>query len=250
MNNTLKLKKYFEEKLFLIKDLQKYLTKSAIVSVELDEKLIFDLIVFVPDQIFNNEFITQFGDCFVVNDQEQLPHVFTRFKSYQWLLNDFSRRLPIALWIFKQSIIIQDPEENFDKIVRKHSNLFKQNREKIIRQKYIEFRSDRHNIRQAIFHQNKLAINILRANVVKIALEIFILAHGEPYPYKKWLSSEAMNFDKKIGIINTCIEFVQETNNKKIITISDELVNKIANILKTNSNLSSKFINEWWLHLS
>ncbi len=249
MDNTLKLKQYFEEKLLPIKYLQNYLMESSIVSVELDEKLIFDLIVFVPDQIFNNEFIPQFGDCFVVNGQEQLPHVFTRFKSYQWLLKDFSNRIPIALWIFKQSIVIQDPEEEFKRIVHEHSLLFKQNRENIIRHKYIEFRSDRHNLRQAVFHQDKLAIEILRANVVKIALEILILAHGKPYPYKKWLTSEALKFDKDINIIDTCHRFTRETDINEIITISDNLVSKITDILTTDSNLSHQLIREWWLHL-
>jgi hypothetical protein len=247
MNLSLKLKNYFNEELLQIKELRKFFFDSAVVTVELDEKLILDLIVFIPDQLFNNEFVENFGDCFVVNHQKQLPHIFTRFKSYQWLKNDFSNRLNIALWIFTNSIVIQDPDGSFRKILREYSEIFRCNLDDAIRRKYIEFRSDRHNLRQVIFHKNKLSIDIIRANVAKLALEILILANGNPYPYKKWLEDEAAKYDGEICRI--CNEFTKETNLEHIITLSDQLVSSVANTLLEKTKLPPQVINEWWLHL-
>jgi hypothetical protein len=139
---NLRLRRYFEDELMSIDNLRKYLPRSTIVSVEVDEKLIIDLIVFIPDQIYNSEFVERHGECYVVNDQKQLPHVFTRFKSYQWLLHDFSKRLAIALWIFQNAIVVNDPDDTFKRIVQSQSEIFHRNLVDIIRKKYIEFRSE------------------------------------------------------------------------------------------------------------
>ena len=95
-----------------------------------------------------------------------------------------------------------------------------------------------------------LAVDLLRANVIKIALEILILSHGKPYPYKKWLPSEAKKLKKGQDIVFICEVFVKETNLKKVISLSDELVDKIVKILADNSSLSSGLLNQWWLHLA
>lgn len=249
MDWSLRLRQYFEDELMRIDNLREYLPRSTIVSVEIDERLIIDLITFVPNQIFNGEFVEKHGDCYVVNDQKQLPHVFTRFKSYQWLLDDFSKRLAIALWIFQNAIIVNDPDDAFRKIVRSQSEIFNRSLVDIIRKKYIEFRSDRHNLRQAIFHQDKLAVNMLRANVAKLALEILILVNGKPYPYKKWLAIEASKYDANHGIREACLRFTSEEDPDKIIAQSDELVGKISDVFLSNTNLPEQLVKDWWLHL-
>lgn len=250
MSNFIELRKYFEEKLLVKDDLRKYLEASSVVTVELDRELIYDLIVLVPDQMFEGDFMTQFGECFVVNDQEYSPHVFTRFKSYQWLLKDLSHRLPIALWIFTHAVVIQDPEGTFGRILHRHNVLFKQKVKGIIRRKYIEFRSDRHNLRQAVHHCDGLAIDLLRANVIKLAMEILMLAHGQPYPYKKWLPPEALKFEQGSELVRTCTEFMIEQDAKKIIALSDDLVGKVVHMLSGDDSFSPDFLNQWWLHLS
>lgn len=246
---SLKLKAYLNEELLQIKELNKYLTQSAIVTVELDEKLIFDLIAFVPDQIFNGEFVEKFGDCFVVSHQKILPHIFTRFKNFQWLKADFSNRLNIALWIFQNSVVLQDPDGTFSRIVENQSVLFEKNLTNSIRRKYIEFRSDRHNLRQVIYHKDRLSIELLRSNTIKLALEIMILAHGKPYPYKKWLATEAAKLDANRTVIKICNEYAKESDLDRIILLSDDLVSITADILLSKNRLSPNIIKEWWLHL-
>src|SRR3989338_3726978 len=166
----LELKRYFFDKLLSITSLKEYLEVSSVVSVEIDQKVVYDLMVFVPDNLFEGRFKAQFGESFVVNDKEHSPPVFTRFKNHQWLRRDFSNRLPIALWIFRQAIVINDPCGIFEKIISDYNVVFAKCAKDIVRRKYIEFRSDRHNLRQAVYHCDDLAVNLLRANVVKIAI--------------------------------------------------------------------------------
>ena len=112
MTYVIELARYFEEKLSVMTDLQRYLRMSSVVSVELNPGVVYDLMVLVPDHLFENDFKPQFGECFVVNDKEYSPPVFTRFKSYQWLRKDLSHRLPIALWIFGRAVVVHTSYES------------------------------------------------------------------------------------------------------------------------------------------
>ena len=232
-----------------MQNLREYLDVSSVVSVELDPSIVYDLMVLVPDQVFEASFKNQFGECFVVNHHELTPAVFTRFKSYGWLRKDFSSRLSIALWIFKRSVVVQDPKMGFGSILDEYDAIFANKRKEILRRKYIEFRSDRHNLRQAVYRHDGLATELLKSNVVKIAIEILILAHGQPYPYKKWLPSEAEKYEGGSDLVGLCTKFMQESEPEKLIALSDELVSKIVERLIPDNDFSIAFLNEWWLHL-
>jgi len=250
LNRVDELKKYFAEKLQSMNELNPYLKYSSVVSVELDDGVVYDLMVVLPDMMFEGNFKTRFGECFVVNDQEHCPPVFTRFKSQRWLISDLARRLPIALWIFGKSIVIQDPNGTFENIVHEHNLVFQKNVKNILRRKYIEFRSDRHNLRRTVYRRDDLATNILKGNVVKIAIEILMLSYGKPYPYKKWLSFEARKFAEGPKILEISSRFLGEMDPVKIIDQSDELVGVIVELFKDDPDLPPTFLSEWWLNLS
>src|SRR3989338_3465348 len=224
MTRALELARYLEARLFVRTDLQPYLKVSSVVSVELDPEVVYDLMVLVPDHLFENDFGNKLGECFIVNDQEHSPPVFTRFKSYQWLRKDFSRRLPIALWIFSRAVVVQDPYNSFRKILLKHTALFERDLREIVHRKYIEFRSDRHNLRQAVYRHDRIAIDLIKANVVKLALEIILLTNGQPYPYRKWLPSEATRLQEGPNLVGLCADFLKEADHEKVISLSDALV--------------------------
>ena len=61
VNRLPELKRYFEEKLLSMQNLREYLDASSVVSVELDPDIVYDLIVLVPDQVFETRFKNQFG---------------------------------------------------------------------------------------------------------------------------------------------------------------------------------------------
>jgi hypothetical protein len=243
------LSQYLRENLSTMDGLRTYLEASSIVSVELDREQVYDLMVLMPDNMFEGAFRAQFGECFVVNDKDHSPPVFSRFKSQTWLRKDLSRRLPIALWIFGRGVVVQDPGNILRKILLECRASFEQQRKEIIRHKYIEFRSDRHNLRQAVYHNDGLAGDLLKSNVVKLALEISLLAAGRSYPYKKWLPSEAGALGGGSQLVGLCEYFIRERSYGKVISISDEIVAAIVRILSPDESFSASFLNEWWLHL-
>jgi hypothetical protein len=205
--------------------------------------------VIMPDDLFTGEFSGRFGDCFVQNDHECVPHVFTRFKSRDWLKKDFERRLAIALWIFGRSIVIRDPNDAFVSILTEYRSVFERRLLEIMRRKYVEFRSDRHNLRQAVSHQDTMACALLKTNIVKLAIELAFLSMGQPYPYKKWLAHEVEKLEGGLALLNIARRFIHAIDLDQTITISEELVKHTNDFLGQRTRLSSNLFSEWWLHL-
>lgn len=81
MNTDSELRVYYERKLLSASGLGKYFEQSSVVSVELDEKIIYDLLVLMPDEVFAGDFKREFGDCFVLNDQKNSPSLRRKKKS-------------------------------------------------------------------------------------------------------------------------------------------------------------------------
>ncbi|MDE2038177.1 MAG: DUF4037 domain-containing protein [Patescibacteria group bacterium] len=243
------LDSYCQRKLLTDPLVGRYAEQSSIVTVELDHEIVYDLMVLLPDILFEREFSKRHGECFVLNDQKSVPPVFTRFKSYAWLKRDFGRRLPIALWIFGRSVIVRDPNGAFSSIVGEYSDLFKRSLRGIIERKYVEFRSDRHNLRQTVHHGDDLACSILKANIVKLAAELKLLSQGKPYPYKKWLVSEVDESNGGKTLLEISHRFIEARRPEDTIATSDELVNAVVTFLDKEGILSGDILTEWWLHL-
>jgi hypothetical protein len=240
---------YIDNSLLTIEGLRGYIEASSVVSVALDPELVYDLMVVMPDSVFEGSFKNQFGQCFVVNDKDHSPPVFTRFKSQAWLRNDLSRRVPISLWIFGGGVVVQDPGNALAEILLEGRSHFEQHLKKIVRYKYLEFRSDRHNLRQAIYHNDGLAVDLLKSNVIKLALEIAFLATGRPYPYKRRLPSEAEKLCGGDRLVGLCKDFACARDPRKLISLSDDIVAAIVRILSCDKSFSASFLDEWWLHL-
>lgn len=55
------LEDYFRRKLLSNNTLREYIEKSSVVTVELDEDIVYDLMVIIPDNLFTGGFYSQFG---------------------------------------------------------------------------------------------------------------------------------------------------------------------------------------------
>lgn len=250
MNTSEWLEDYFRHKLLSDDILHKYIDKSSVVTVELDEGIVYDLMVIMPDDLFTGEFSVKFGGCFVQNDHECVPPVFTRFKSYDWLRRDFERRMAIALWIFGKSIVIRDPCNAFLTILTEYRSVFKRRLLEIMKSKYVEFRSDRHNLRQAVSHQDIMACALLKANIVKLATEMVFLSMGQSYPYKKWLFHEVEKLEGGPVLLSIAKRFIDAVDLNQTIAISEELVMHTNNFLSQRTHLPSSLFLKWWLYLN
>lgn len=249
MSIELWLDEYYRKKLLSETTVAKYVEQASVITVELDKNVVYDLMVLMQDNVFNGEFASRFGECFVLNNRECVPPVFTRFKSYTWLRCDFERRLAIALWIFGKSVVISDPNDTFVSVVSEYSSIFERDLEKIIKRKYVEFRSDRHNLRQVVYHQDRLACDILKSNIVKLAAELQMLSQRKPYPYKKWLAYEVGKSDNGKHLLGISRKFIETREPADIISVSEELVQSVVHFLSCDGLLPSNFLAEWWLHL-
>lgn len=225
---------------------------TSIVSVlltENDHDAIWDLLIVVPDEQYVT-FLAQNGNSYVFDDHEHEPPVFSKVRSLSWLKADFERRMPIALWILNNSLVISDPDDQVRSLVNECWAKFEKRVPELIKTKYLELRSERHNLRNAVRFGRSTAIDIIRAAVVKLALELSFLADGQPYPYKKWLPEIAESSSEYGGKISSVSRlFLKTTNPDEIITLSQTLVDTINGMLLENQSLADDVINRWWTHL-
>jgi|SRR3989344_4884022 len=226
---------------------ERFLTSSAIILTEDDPKIVCDILVLVSNEKYQ-EFANRYGSHFVVNDHSGEYPVFTKFRNNDWMENDLKSRPPIALWIYQNSSVVQDPQGEFAKLLDRYQLIFQKNLTSLIKRKYIELRTERHNLRQAIRKNRKMAISLIKATVVKLAMEISLLADNRPYPYKKWLPEDAKNIPSGMALYPIAEAFLNEADGEKIITISEEIIARIQNVL-SKTCIPNDLLNRWWLYL-
>ena len=66
--------RYLREKLLTTKGLRRYLELSSVLVTGQDLQLVVDIIVVMPDRLFEGDFRRQFGECFVVNEHNHTPY--------------------------------------------------------------------------------------------------------------------------------------------------------------------------------
>ncbi|MBU0636958.1 DUF4037 domain-containing protein [Patescibacteria group bacterium] len=246
MNKKIEVEIYVQKKLKM-EVTESFLTSSIILLIEDDPNIVRDILVLIPNTEYG-KFVDCYGPHFVVDDHDYEYPVFTKFRNLEWMKDDLKSRLSIALWIYQNSLVIQDPQREFVRLLNYYQSVFQQALPVLIKHKYIEMRTERHNLRQAISRDRKIAIPIIKATVAKLAMEISLLADNQPYPYKKWLPEVARNSHMGRVIYPLVEAFLGEKNSEKTIVISEEIIESMRNFLSKNW-LSSDLLNRWWLYL-
>jgi hypothetical protein len=243
-------KRYITDILSSNPKLRDYIEESTILLNTYECDTVWDLMVLIEDNWFLYEFSHLYGEHFVLDDHKHDPPVFTRIKSYGWLTENFSKRLPVALWIFQNSIIIQEKEALFRRIISEQGNRLSQSIQDIIKRKYLELRGDRHNLRYSINRPDDMANALLKANIVKLCLELSLLANGKSYPFRALLPDHAKN-DSVNGQKTFFLtqKFLAATDEKTVISLSDDLIEHVINVLRETGLYANDFLLRWWLYI-
>ena len=231
-------------------ELTDFLTESTILLNTYEDNKIWDLMVLLSDDWYEFEFAYLNSEHFVVDDHDHDPPVFTRVKSYSWLKDNFTKRLPVALWIFQNSAVIQESGEQFAEIITEQEKIFIKKIKALIRRKYLEMRGDRHNLRFSAIRTNDISNNLIKANVVKLCFEISLLALNKPYPFKVLLSEYTkMHVVDGERFVYLAQKFLTTNNPKETIALSDKIIEFVIMYLKETGEFSNDFLNRWWLYL-
>ena len=259
MSKTETIQTYIRSKLVNHPQLGNLLPQSSIVWYasaafieEIDEQVSRDLLILVPDHL-NERFVEDCGQNFIIDDHDVKPPTFVRVKDLKWFQADFSRRLPIALWLYEHAVILQDPMGEFQYTLEEKKEIFTHSLPRLMQAKYVEFRSERHNLRDTARLQYcgmEEATILIKAVVAKLAAEIVFLAERKPYPYKKWLFWALGRETSCGGEVNDLVHcFLQEQDQHLIIEHSDRLVAKVSSIATKSGLLPSDVSEHWWCYL-
>lgn len=246
MNKKIEIETYVHEKLEVEVD-ESFIAHSIILVTENDVGNVCDILVLINNEEYGN-FVDCYNSNFVINDHDHEYPIFTKFRSVKWLEKDIKSRLPIALWIYQNSLVIQDTQGEFAKLLNRYTSVFEKSLHSLIKRKYIEMRTERHNLRQAVSNNRDVAIPIIKATIAKLILEISLLADGKPYPYKKWLPEIAKNSNLGNVVYPYIKTFLDEKGGEKSIAISEEIIAVIRDPLSKNL-LPCDLLDRWWLYL-
>lgn len=248
------IKQYIKESLFNHDIVGKYVRVASIIfrgSQKLgyqDEFCDWDLEFLLSDDKFR-EFAEEHGSKYVLIDKKHQPEIFMRVKSYQWLREKFLDEPIICAWVYQESLIVQDPKGVCGEIINFGIERFKEQREQRAWEKYVEYRSHRHDLRSSLARNLEITVAFVRSAMVKSLLEFALLSQGNSYPYKKWLSlvveREVSNSRTLVGL---CRDFLVTDDKIKLLKLDMALL-KIAIMLGKGCGFKEKNLEEWWLHL-
>ena len=231
-------------------ELADYINESTILLNVYENNKLWDVMIIMDDDLYKYEFAHLNSEHFVVDDHKHDPLVFTRVKSYKWLNEDFAKRLPVALWIFQNAAIIQKSGRQFTQIIAEQEKILTKKIQALIKRKYLEMRGERHNLRYSVVRIDDMANILIKANIAKLCFELSLLASGKPYPFRMLLPEYA-----KDNVVNGeklfCLtqKFLTTTDAKKIIVLSDKLIEFVIKRLQEKNYFSNDFLRRWWLYL-
>ena len=243
-------KEYVSEVLAKKFELDEYLEESTILLNTYENNRVWDFMILMDNKWFKYEFAHLYSEYFVVDDHEHEPPVFTRVKNYKWLTENFAKRLPVALWIFQNVIVIQEKENLFSQIIVEQQEKFNRVFLDIIERKYLEMRGDRHNLRYSVDRVGDLANILLKANIVKLCFEISLLADKKPYPFRTLLPDYTKeNATNGHSVFPLAQEFLVTMEPEKTIALSEKLIDCIVTTLQEKKFYSDEFLLKWWLYI-
>lgn len=233
------------------KELDRYLSNASVFINEYGNGQIFDVMVLLEDADFVERFVPTHGPNFVIDKHIENHDIFIRVKHYSWMENDFSRRLPIALWILKNSFVLQEKDKKINLAINKYQKKFELSVVDMMRQKYLELRSERHNLRSSLERDDRVASILIKATIVKLSLELCLLSERKTYPFKMLLPQIAIEQSESgEEILNICTSFLDCNEHEGSIILSDRLIKRLISVLSDKTDLSVDFLEKWWLYLS
>lgn len=240
---------YLKRNLPKILESNELIDSVSVLLTENDHDSIWDLLIIIPDEKYA-DFSGQYGFSYVFDDHGHSPPVFSKVRSIGWLKSDLDRRMPIALWVLNNSLIILDHDYQTQNLIDEYGSKFKTRIPDLIKLKYLELRSERHNLRKAVDFRRDMAIEIIRITVIKLALELSFLIDNQPYPYKKWLPEMAALSHYGREILDVSNIFLKAVNHNEIIETSQTLVNTVNDMLREKGALPNYVIERWWEYLT
>ena len=227
-----------------------YVGDSTILLSSYENNRVWDMMLLMDDELFNFEFSHLYSKHFVIDDHAHNPPVFLRVKNYNWLKDDFSKRLSVALWIFQNSLVIQEKDGAFSRILSEGNTDFRNNLPSIIRRKYLEMRGERHNLRYSAPRTGDIANVIVKGNIAKLCFELILLAEGKPHPFRILLPQYARKNSRNGEILFSLAQkFLAETDPGETILLSDEIIGCVANALRPMKLFERDFLDKWWLYM-
>jgi len=240
----------FENELMNIPQISDYIEHSSILGISYSFEKVIDYMVYIEDDMFKFEFCHLYDKNFLIDKHLEGMDVFVRFKSMKWLENDLVKRPVIGLWILEHSVLLNSHGNILSGITKNARIKFDNTLIPRLKQKYLELRAERHNLRFLVQDKGNISNELLvKATFVKLVWELLLLSNGYFFPFRAVLSSfgkdRIHNGDK---IDKLCSSFLS-VSGKEVIDLSQILIEEVIDSMHERNKFPREFLEKWWLNL-
>jgi hypothetical protein len=209
----------------------------------------WDFKIFVDNYGFH-QFEETFGGKFALEDNDHEPPCFVLVRPISFLNQEFLENQPIALWIYQNSKVLRDDNNQLRDFLGYQQETFDTALEKLIHSKYLRLRCRRHALDNSIKRGDDLTVELLKADVVIHGFELLHLINGKPFPYPKWLLLSA-----KYNFIETHEELlliagslISSSADSQIIQASRNYVDIIIGLM-VDKGYDADLLKSWWFNI-
>lgn len=209
----------------------------------------WDFKIFVDDDDYR-QFEETFGGKFALEDNDHEPPCFVLVRPVSFLNQEFKENLPIALWIYQNSKVLRDDNNQVHDYLGYQQKTFNAALEKLIHNKYLRLRCRRHALDNSILRGDNLTIELLKADVVIHGFELLHLINGKPFPYPKWLllSSEYNFIDTHEDLLLKARSLMSSSADAQIIQASRSYVDNIIGLM-VDKGYDADLLKSWWFNI-
>jgi hypothetical protein len=225
-----------------------------------DEHSDFDLRLILPDEEharlstrLREAHLWDPGRDFRLKLEDREP--FRRFPSAEVLILSASQLaqelrfdLPVALWSYTHSVVLQDPLGTLRAPVEAAAERFQSRLGDLRCEHYYRFRAARNDLIPRVMPRRLMTVlAIKRGEAVREALRLAFLAEGKPYPYDKWLEVMAERETRwGAGIVTAVRALVAARETHTVEHASKVLRDRVAFALQ-QGGVSERWLEQWWL---
>jgi predicted nucleotidyltransferase len=190
-----------------------------------------DLVIAVPDKTYHSMHAkaVESGEIKSTGDLRLETYdpleIAVKIRSLSQIDREIKNDLNVALRIYTKCQIWNDPENQFERIVKEHRNAFHCDLPQTLREKVLRLRNAVSFYEGMILRDDLFSCNMLKFQFLQNFMEACFLVDSSPYPYVKWLQYWVVR-ETRIGrkMCNELLHFQIQTDVDIVLTLMRRLL--------------------------
>lgn len=178
----------------------------------------------------------------------RFPSAVITILSASQLAQEFRFELPVALWIYGNAVVLQDPAGMLEAAVHIGNQQFAAVLNDLRCEHYYRFRQARHDLLPRIAPQRQeTVLAIKRGEAAREALRLAFLADGKCYPYDKLLEPVAERETRSGKHLVTAVHALIAARDAEVVAHAGKVLRDRVVFALQQGGVSEQWLEQWWL---